>query len=61
MERVHPAIIEQRRREHERQQERDRRPALHIEAPWPDGPWEREQPASPETDERGAVIVDFRL
>lgn len=60
MERVHPAIIEQRRRERERQQERDRRPALHIEAPWPEEPWERDQPAPP-SDGRGSEIIDFRL
>lgn len=60
MERVHPTIIEQHRRERERQQKRDRRPVLHIEGPRPEKPWGRDQPTTP-SDSHGSGIIDFRL
>jgi hypothetical protein len=57
--RIHPAIIEQARREREERESEARRIPLHIPAPQPHREQRRPTPEQPA--ERGVAIIDLTI
>jgi len=58
MTKIHPAIIEQQRRQREERSQEDRRVPLYAPTPPPPRPC---APASSPAQNRGTVIIDFTL